>query len=454
MGIKPRLNLFDTTMIVVSLVVGIGIFRTPSIVAGATRTPELFFAAWILGGFVSLLGALTFAEIGSRFPKPGAYYKVVAECYHSALSFMLNWANVLIVGGAGAAAVATIGAEYLVPVIFHKTPHSQLAVQLTAAGMTLFLFLINYVGIKTGAWAQNILTVVKIGMIVFLGYAAFQSNGRIESSIVGRLEGGSFIYAVAVGLIPLFYTHGGYQGIINFGGDVLKVKKNMPRAIFIGIGIIIGLYLLINTAYYRVLGIHGIVQSNLVAAELARTSLGNFGYVVVSLAIFLSAMGFLNVNIMQTPRSYFAMAEDRVLPMFFRKVNERTQVQVTGLFFYFATIMISIFFLGTFEKLVNYVMFIDSLTIATVASTIFVLRWRSRPTDEIQCYKVPLFPVLPGIFIIFLLIVSINVLVTETLLSVISICVFFAGYPLFLLMRRTTPLYNGEEVQSKRSSIS
>jgi len=117
MPIKARLTTFDTTMIVVSLVIGIGIFRTPAMVASASAKPVLFFAAWLLGGAISFLGALTFAEIGSRFNKPGAYYKIVAENYHSSLAFMLNWTSVLIVNGAGAAAVAMIGAEYLNPII-------------------------------------------------------------------------------------------------------------------------------------------------------------------------------------------------------------------------------------------------------------------------------------------------------------------------------------------------
>jgi APA family basic amino acid/polyamine antiporter len=112
MAIKPKLNTFDATMIVVSLVIGIGIFRTPAMVASAARTPFLFFLAWGLGGLISLLGALTFAEVGARVAKPGAFYKAAAENYGSVPAFMLNWTNVVIVNGAGVAAVAIIGAEY------------------------------------------------------------------------------------------------------------------------------------------------------------------------------------------------------------------------------------------------------------------------------------------------------------------------------------------------------
>ncbi|MDZ7318713.1 MAG: amino acid permease, partial [candidate division KSB1 bacterium] len=173
MQIKAKLTVFDTTMIVVSLVIGIGIFRTPAMVAAATGSTVRFFIAWILGGLISLCGALTFAEIGSRFSRPGAYYEVVADCYHSSLAFMLNWANLLIIGGAGAAAVAIIGAEYLVPILFPASMQTQLTIQLTAAAAIIALLMINLLGIKMGARTQNFLTIIKIGMILAIIIAAF-----------------------------------------------------------------------------------------------------------------------------------------------------------------------------------------------------------------------------------------------------------------------------------------
>ncbi len=168
MPIKAKLTTFDATMIVVSLIIGIGIFRTPAMVAGAAKTPVLFFTAWALGGLISLIGALTFAEIGSRFTKPGGYYKIVAENYGSGLAFMLNWTNVVILNGAGAAAVALIGAEYLTPILFPGAASGRATVQATAVVLILVLLVINFLGIKTGAWAQNVLSILKVGMIGLL----------------------------------------------------------------------------------------------------------------------------------------------------------------------------------------------------------------------------------------------------------------------------------------------
>ncbi|MDZ7265318.1 MAG: amino acid permease [candidate division KSB1 bacterium] len=443
MQIKAKLTVFDTTMIVVSLVIGIGIFRTPAMVAAATGSTVRFFIAWILGGLISLCGALTFAEIGSRFSRPGAYYEVVADCYHSSLAFMLNWANLLIIGGAGAAAVAIIGAEYLVPILFPASMQTQLTIQLTAAAAIIALLMINLLGIKMGARTQNFLTIIKIGMILAIIIAAFafknSSDGIVANHVSPPSESRTFYMALAIGLISVFYTYGGYQGTINFGGDVQRPRRNLPLAIFIGIGIIIALYLSINLAYYHVLGIDGMMASKLVAAEVARLSFGRAGHFLISLAIFLSAVGFLNVNLMQTPRAYYAMAEDRVLPSIFKRVNQRTQAQEFSLLFYGATILLSIFFLGTFEKLVNYVMFLDSLNLAIVASTIFILRRRAPKAQPADQYLIPFYPVIPAIFVVFLMGISVNVLLTETAPALFGCIIFGMGYPIFRAMRRIYP---------------
>ena len=448
MNIKAKLSTFDATMIVVSLVIGIGIFRTPAMVASSTGTPLIFFAAWIIGGFISFLGALTFAEVGSRFPKPGAFYKVVAECYHPSVAFMLNWTNVTVVNGAGGAAVAMIGAEYILPIVFPESMRTQGMTQLTAAVLVTFLMVINYLGIKTGAWTQNILTVIKIGMILLLGFVAFSYGGSKPVGVAQSLNSDSIWIALGVGLISVFYTYGGYQCTLNFGGDIKHPEKNMPRAIFFGILIIIGLYLVINLAYYSVLGMEGIAGSKLVAAEVARICFGKSAYLIVSIAIFLSALGFVNVTLMQIPRSYYAMAQDGALPSIFMKVNEKTQTQEFTLLFFGCTILGSIFLLGTFERILSYVMIFDTLNNALVASTVFILRKRGVTSSAGKPYRVPFYPILPAIFVIFLLTITVNVVISQPGSLLVGGLILLAGYPVFLLMRRVTRYTNSIEAKS------
>jgi basic amino acid/polyamine antiporter, APA family len=451
MNIKAKLSTFDATMIVVSLVIGIGIFRTPALVASSTGTPVIFFAAWILGGFISFLGALTFAEVGSRFPKPGAFYKVVADCYHPSVAFMLNWTNVTVVNGAGGAAVAMIGAEYILPIVFPESMRTQGMTQLTAAVLVSFLMGINYLGIKTGAWTQNILTVIKIGMILLLGFVAFTYGGSKPIASVQGLNGDPFWIALGVGLISVFYTYGGYQCTLNFGGDIKHPEKNMPRAIFFGILIIIGLYLVINLAYYSVLGMEGIAGAKLVAAEVARICFGKSAYLIVSIAIFLSALGFVNVTLMQIPRSYYAMAQDGALPSIFMKVNEKTQTQEFTLLFFGCTILVSIFLLGTFERILSYVMIFDTLNNALVASTVFILRKRGITSSEGKPYRVPFYPVLPAIFVVFLLTITVNVVISQPGSLFFGGLILLSGFPVFLLMKRVTRYANSIDTGSPPS---
>ncbi|MBE0711721.1 MAG: amino acid permease [Candidatus Aminicenantes bacterium] len=452
MAIKAKLTTFDATMIVVSLIIGIGIFRTPAMVAAAARTPTLFYAAWALGGLISFIGALTFAEIGGRFAKPGGYYKVVAENYSSGLAFMLNWTNVVILNGAGAAAVALIGAEYLTPILFPTATPGRATVQATAVVLIVVLLVINYLGIKTGAWAQNILSILKVGMIGLLATAAFLSKKAPAGPAALPLDR-PWILALGVSFIYVFYAYGGYQNSINFGADVRDAKRNVPRAIFFGILIVLACYLTINVAYVKTLGVPGIAAAKLVAAETARVTFGETGRLVVSLAIFLSAMGFLNVTLMQIPRVYYSMAEDRTLPAAFQKINPRTQTQAFGLLFLGAIILVSIFLLGTFENIVNYVMFLDTMTLAIVSSSIFILRRKARRSGEAYAgYRIPLYPFLPLFFVAFMLVIAINVLVTQTREALYGAIFFAAGFPVFLLMRRVSRRQPPSQVNSGESA--
>jgi APA family basic amino acid/polyamine antiporter len=452
--VKARLTTFDTTMLVVSLVIGIGIFRTPAMVAAETRTPLLFFGAWILGGFVSLCGALTFAEIGSRFSKPGAFYKVVAESYHSLLAFMLNWTALLVVNGAGSAAVAMIAAEYLNLIILPPELQCPETSALTSCVIILFLLVTNYIGIKTGAWTQNILTVIKIVMIVLLSAVAFlYVGGGGEVPHAEPTAGAApFWVALGLGLISVFYTLGGYQMTINLGADVKDARRNMPRAIAFGIAIIISLYLLINLAYFVVLGVPGIARSKLVAAEVARICFGPPGQFIISISIVISVLAFLVATYLQLPRSYYAMAEDGVLPKVFQRVNPKTQVQGVALLFLGLISYASILLMGTFENLLKYVMLFDSFTLAVVASTVFILRRKEYPEKDYKGYKVPFYPVVPAIFIFFLLSVTVSVILENPPSALIGAAIVAAGFPVFFIMRRLTRERRLREAEERRKA--
>jgi APA family basic amino acid/polyamine antiporter len=417
----------------VSLVVGIGIFRTPAIVAREAGTPGLFLLAWGLGGLVSLVGALTFAEIGSVHPRAGGYYRVVADCYHPALAFMLNWAQTLM-QGAGAAGVAFIGAEYLVGLLLPPERRGGSSVLLVALVLMLVLLLLNALGIRIGARTQNVLSMLKILMIV--GLAAF------ALALAPKASGHPVVPSaapagLAAALIPVFYAYGGYHMTMNLGADVRDARRRFPLAVTAGMLIVVGLYLAINFAYVRTLGAQGVAASKLVAAALARASLGAGGEALVSALIFLSAAGFVNATVLQMPRSYFAMAEDGILPAVFRRIEPRTQVSMAGLLLFGATMLVPAFLLGSFEKLLNYVIFTDMLTLVVVSSTLFVLRRRGEGNGgRSGTFRIPGYPVLPALYVVALAAVAAHVAFTEPRLALAGTAILLTGWPLFLVGRR------------------
>jgi basic amino acid/polyamine antiporter, APA family len=226
--------------------------------------------------------------------------------------------------------------------------------------------------------------------------------------------------------------------IMNLGADLKNARRRLPLAITGGMLTVVALYLLLNFAYQRVLGVSGIAQSKLVAAALSRATFGPAGEAVISIAVFLSATGFVNATIIQMPRSFYAMAQDGVLPRAFLRVNPDTQVQEVGLVFFGATMLLPAFVLGSFERLLNYVIFTDTVTIAVVASTLFVLRRRRIGDGGFQIWG---YPVLPALYILCLLGVAARVFTLEPNLALTGIIIILTGWPLFRLGRR---LFHGD----------
>jgi amino acid transporter len=231
------------------------------------------------------------------------------------------------------------------------------------------------------------------------------------------------------GCVAVFYCYGGCQNALNLAADVRGARKSLPLGICAGMLAVTAAYLILNAAYVHVLGLPGVERATLVAADLARACFGRSGEGVVSVAIFLSAAGFVNATILQLPRSYLAMAQDGLLPAAFGRVNRETQVQGVGLAFVAATMLIPAFFLGSFETLLNYVIFTDSLMLAIVVSTVFVLRRRQSRDGEAQPFRVPLYPVLPLLFIGCLLAIGGYVAVSRPGLALAGTGILVAGCP-------------------------
>lgn len=438
--IKPQLKTFDLTMVVAGLVIGMGIFRAPAEVAHKAGTPMIFFLAWGTGALVSFIGGITFAEIGSRYPAAGGFYKILSHCYHPCFAFMVNW--VVILSNAGAmAAVAIMGAEYIAPVLLpHVQPQTAIT-GITVASIAV-LYLLNMRGYKTSSKLLNGLMFVKLGMLALLITAVFILKGPVNEHVVHEQSAGDMFSAFLMCFIPVFFTYGGYQQTMNFGKDVADARRTMPRAIFYGITIILLVYLSVNYSFYKVLGFGGLAKSSTIAADITGMMMGPVAYKFVAITMFLSVMAYVNVGLMSNPRVYFAMADDKVLPRIFKRINSKTQVQEFALTVFCAFIFITLFFLSSFQKILEHVMFFDSIGFMAAAASIFILRTKKEGEGN-DVYKIWGYPILPVIFILVYLGVNISVFYANPTAAVSGFVLFVAGAPLYYLAKfavaRTKP---------------
>jgi APA family basic amino acid/polyamine antiporter len=436
---RPLLSLFDLTMIVVSLVIGMGIFRTPHDVAHAAGNPVIFFAAWIFGGIVALFGALTFAEIGSRYPVTGGFYKIYSYCYHPAIAFMIN-CIILISNAASVSAVALIGAGYLqgiMPVEYQ----GQYFKQGVALGAVIVFFFVNYLGFKMSVRTQNFLMMAKMGILLFICIGVFTGGGDTTAVSVeasgAAMTSMDYIRAFGVAMIAVSFSFGGYQQTINFGGEVKNPQRIIPKAIFMGIAIIVGFYLLVNFSYFRVLGFDGIqLSKNDLAARHAQQMVGGYAYQVMSFLLFFSVLGYVNIGLMSNPRAMYAMAEDKVLPKSLMRMNQK-QVLTVSLPIFAAIAVLTLVFSNEFEKILDRVIFLDSIGLATAVGSIFILRKKTKHLDDsgAAIYKMKWYPFMPLVYIAAYLFVSVSILIKDPGAGLIGGALLALFFVIYLLTR-------------------
>jgi len=420
-----KLNLFSLTMIVIGLVIGMGIFRTSKDAAQAALTPSIFFGAWIVGGLVAFCGALTYAEIGSRYPVTGGYYKIFSYAYHPSIAFAIN-CIILISNAASLSGVALIGAEYIAPILFSSGATDFVKALIAMAAIIIF-YGVNLMGLRMSSKTQNVLMIIKISMVVILISALFFPDlYNTAPQKVVNLETQSFgaiLLSFGVALKATSFTYGGYQQTINFGDEIVNPQKNIPRGIFAGILIIILLYLSVSYTYYKVIGFNELKETSGIAAIIAGKMFGQTGTYVSSILLFIAVLAYVNVLLLSNPRVMYAMSEDGILPAAFRKRDEKKDVLTISLTVFAAICIIVLFFADKFDEILSFTIFLDSIGMATSAATIFILRKRTKHLDG-SVYSMKLFPVLPIIFIAAYIFVGTVIAITNPMYAVIGTSVF------------------------------
>jgi APA family basic amino acid/polyamine antiporter len=438
---KPKLNLFDLTMIVIGLVIGMGIFRTSRDAAQAALTPTIFFSAWIIGGLVALCGALTYAEIGSRYPVTGGYYRIFSYAYHPSIAFAIN-CIILISNAASLSGVALIGSEYIAPIIF-KGAVSDLVKALIAMAAIVLFYAVNLMGLRMSSKTQNVLMIIKIGMLLILISALFFPQLYTHTPSPAEMEAKSFgliLLSFGVALKATSFTYGGYQQTINFGDEIQNPTKTIPRGIVIGIIVIITLYLLVSYSYFKIIGFEELRADNPnssgIAAIIAEKMFGPTGKYISSVLLFVAVLAYVNVLLLSNPRVMYAMSEDGILPASFMKRDEKKDVLTVSLTVFAAVCIIVLFFAKKFNQILSFTIFLDSIGMATSAATIFILRKRTRHLDGTGIYTIKLYPLMPLIFIATYIFVGIMIGVDNWRYAVIGLSVFTAFLLLYFATKK------------------
>lgn len=432
--VKQQLSLFDITMIVIGLVIGMGIFRTASDSARAAITPTVFFISWIVGGFIALCGALTYAEIGSRFPITGGYYKIFATCYHPSIAFAVN-CIILISNAASLSGVALIGSEYISQIIFEQPP-TDFTKALIAMSAILLFYGINLLGLRMSSTTQNILMLIKISMILLIVSAIFFPINNIQPVVEipqGDFRFIDYVKSFGLALIAVSFTYGGYQQTINFGEEVKNPQKNLPRGIFIGIMVIILLYLSVSYAYFKVIGFEELKEAKGIAAIVAERMFGPTGRFAFSILLFIAVLAYVNVLLLSNPRVMYAMSEDGILPKAFRKKSEKKEVLTVSLTVYALISVVVLFFADTFDKILGFTIFLDSIGMAFSAATIFIIRKRTAHLDKTQIYSMKFFPLMPIIFIAAYVFVATSIAIDKPETAITATGVLFTFLLIFFL---------------------
>ncbi len=435
-----RLGLFDATMAVIGGIIGAGIFLNPAIVAQRLSTGPWILGAWIAGGVVAVLGALCFAELGARRPAAGGGYVYLREAFGALPAFLYGWTLLLVIGSGAIAAVAVTFARYATDLL--SLPAG--AVDPLAMGAIVLLTAVNYVGVRSGATTQNVFTTLKLLalaalIVVSLGVVGRGGAAPAQPVPAPRAPGASpaglaLVGAFGAALIPILFSYGGWQQANFIAEEIREPRRNLPRALLLGVAAVVAVYVLANVAYLRTLGATGLAASLAPASETMRAVLGRVGGTLIATGIVASTFGFLNLVILVSPRVYQAMADDGLFFSWAARLHPRFRTPAAALLFQ-AAWSIVLLLSGTYGQLLDYVVFGDWIFFGLVVATLFLYRRRDPIADDVA-FRTPGYPLVPGVFVLVALYVVVSSVWSNPANAAVGAALIAAGVPVFALWRR------------------
>jgi APA family basic amino acid/polyamine antiporter len=425
-------------MAVVGGIIGGGIFRTPAAVAERVRSPALALAAWVIGGAIALIGAFCFGELGQRCPKAGGGYVYLRETWGPLPAFLYGWALLLVIATGAIAAVAVTFANYALAL-------AGLSDRLTtpvAVGAIVLLSAVNYVGVRPGAVTQNVFTVLKLGALAVLIVAGLVLSPApvafAAPAPVAPTGSAAVVVSVGAALVPILFTYGGWQQTNFIAEEIIQPERNLPRALVVGVTIVVVVYLLANVVYLRVLGLPALARSSAPAADAMRAVLGPAGGKLIAAGIATSTFGFLNLVILVTPRVIQAMAADGAFLPRLAVLHPVYRTPAAALLLQAAWAIV-LTTSGSFSQLVDYVAFGDWIFFGLTVAGLYVYRARERAGGGVPApgaFRVPGYPWTPGLFVAAALYVVASSIAANPTNALIGTGLLALGVPVYIFWSR------------------
>jgi APA family basic amino acid/polyamine antiporter len=430
---KPALSVFDAAAIIVGLVIGAGIFRLPSLVAGNSANEWVFYGVWLAGGLISLIGALCYAELATAYPNAGGDYYFLQRAFGRSLSFLFAWARIAVITTGSIAILAYTFGDYASN-LFRLGGASS---AIYAALSVIIFTAINVAGIRETKSAQNILTVFEVaGLVAVIVTGALLAAPA--AAPVTPTEAKAWTAGLPMAILFVLFTYGGWNEGAYISAE-LKDKRSMVRALVLSLVLVTVLYLAVNYAYVRSLGLEGIAKSQTVAADVLRLTFGEVGSTLISIVIAVSALTSINATIIVGARSNYALGRDWPIFSWLGRWDDRADAPRNAIILQCAVALILIVagaYTDKIETMVNYTMPVFWFFFMMTGIGLFVLRRKDPSTP--RPFKVPLYPLTPIIFVLtcaFLLYSSLAYVKTGAL---VGAGVLAAGIVLLLFNTRRT----------------
>lgn len=430
----PTLRLRDAVAITVGIVVGAGIFRTPSLVAANSASESIALLIWLAGGLVTLVGALCYAELATTYPHPGGDYHYLTRAYGRPLAFLYAWSRIAVVQTGSVALLAFVVGDYASQ-LFSLGPYSS---SIYAALVVVALTGLNVAGIRQGSGAQNWLTAVEVLSLVLIIVAGLAFAASDAPAVTAPGTQGAPAASLGMALVFVLLTYGGWNEAVYVSAEVDNPRRNIARALLFSIVLITGLYLLVNWAYLRGLGLEGLAASDAAAADLMRRAAGEGGARFVSVLVAVSALTSANATVITGARTNYALGRDFRLFDFLGRWHERAHTPTNALLVQ-GGIALALVFAGSFARegftaMVEYTAPVFWLFFFLAGLSLIILR--SREPDAERPFSVPLYPLTPLLFCAACLYMLQSSLSYAGAGSLAGVVVLLAGIPVLLIARQ------------------